>query len=124
MDENKARRVTDGLRDRGIDAHLATTGVGAHGVRVLLGDGREAMWGDDGSSTLDAEVMLDGVLVGFVPTIPDSAGFTEAQIVEAIAATDYTQPEARHRDAAPSPAAPLTREGGFFRRFLDGFRYR
>jgi hypothetical protein len=28
------------------------------------------------------------------------------------------------RPTAPAPSAPLPREGGVFRRFLDGFRYR
>ena len=45
MDENKARRVTDALRDRGIDAHLETAGIDIYGVRVVLSGGREAIWG-------------------------------------------------------------------------------
>jgi hypothetical protein len=47
----------------------------------------------------------------------------EQQVVDAIARTDYDQPIARQR-ANSAPAAPLPREGGVFRRFLDGFRYR
>ena len=31
MDENRARRVTDALRDRGIDAHLEKADVGSYG---------------------------------------------------------------------------------------------
>ncbi len=122
MDENRARRVADALRDRGIDAHLAKAGVDVYGVRVLVGDRREAVWGTEGTASLEAEVLLDGDLVGFVPEIPGSEAFDEAQVVDAIARADYAEPIARERPAAP-PARPLMREGGLFRRFLDGFRY-
>ena len=37
------------------------------GIRVRLPDGREARWGIGGSATLEAVVLRDGVLVGFVP---------------------------------------------------------
>ena len=36
MDENRARRVADALRDRGINAHLAKASVDQYGVRVSL----------------------------------------------------------------------------------------
>jgi hypothetical protein len=68
--------------------------------------------------------MRDGMLVGYVPQIDGSEDFDESQIVDAIARTDYDQPVARQRTVAPPPGRPLTREGGVFRRFLDGFRYR
>jgi hypothetical protein len=123
MDENRARRVADGLRDRGIDAHLHKAGVDGYGVLVSLEDGRQAVWGDDGTASLEAEVMLDGDLVGFVPEIPGSEDFDEAQVIDAIARADYDEPEGREREEAPPDAPPLTREGGVFRRFLDGFRY-
>jgi hypothetical protein len=58
-----------------------------------------------------------------VPQIEGSEDFSEFQIVDAIARTDYDQPVAGQRAAAPPPRAALTREGGVFRRFLDGFRY-
>ena len=45
-------------------------------------------------------------------------------LVDAIARTDYDQPIARQRPTAPPPEPALPREGGVFRRFLDGFRYR
>jgi hypothetical protein len=78
MDENRARRVADALRDRGIDAHLENAGVDIYGVRVVIGDGREAIWGNEGTASLAAEVLLDGDLVGFVPTIPGSEAFDDA----------------------------------------------
>ena len=114
--------MTDALRERGIDAHLANLGVDVYGVRVCIGDGRDAIWGSEGTASLEAEVLLDGDLVGFVPEIPGSDSFDEAQIVDAIARADYSQPEARERPVAPPPAASLPREGGVFRRFLGGFR--
>ena len=124
MDEFRARRVVDALRDRGGNAHLLRGGVGQFGVRVSLTGGREAEWDTDGTAGLEAQVMRDGILVGYVPQIDGSEDFDESQVIDAIARTDYDQPIARQRTAAPSPGPALTREGGVFRRFLDGFRYR
>jgi hypothetical protein len=123
VDENRARRVADALRDRGIDAHLRKSGVSAYSVQVVIPDGREALWGAEGTAGLEAEVLLDGDLVGFIPQIPGSESFDEAQVVDAIARADYDQPEGHERAEAPPPGKPLTRDGGVFRRFLDGFRY-
>jgi len=124
MDENRAQRVVDALRDRGVPAHLERAGVQQFGVRVMLTDGRQAIWDTDGTAGLEAQVMRDGVLVGFVPNIAGSENFDEAQTVDAIARTDYDKPIARQRSTAPPAAPPLPREGGFFRRFREGFRGR
>ncbi len=124
MDENRARRVVDALRERGVDAHMEKAGVYQFGVRVDLPGGRQAVWDSDGTAELEAQVMLDGVLVGFVPVIDGSEDFDEAQVVDAISRTDYDRPIATRRASAPAPAPALRREGGLFRRFLDGFRYR
>ncbi len=123
MDENRARRITDALRDRGINAHLRKSGIDAYAVQVPAGGGREAVWGSEGTSGLEAEVLLDGDLVGYVPEIPGSDTFDEDQIVDAIARADYDEPVGRERPEAPAPKAPLAHEGGVFRRFIDGFRY-
>jgi hypothetical protein len=123
MDEFRARRVADALRDRGVNAHLLRAGLGQFGVRVSLPGGREAEWDTDGAAGLEAQVMRDGMLVGYVPQIEGSEDFSEPQIIDAIASTDYDRPIARQRTAASSPGPALTREGGLFRRFLDGFRY-
>jgi hypothetical protein len=123
MDEFRARRVVDSLRDRGVNAHLLR-GDGQYGVRVSLPGGREAEWDTDGTAGLEAQVMRDGILVGYVPLIEESEEFDEAQVVDAIARTDYDLPVARQRAVAPPLAPALMREGGLFRRFIDGFRYR
>lgn len=122
MEENRARRVVDALRERGIDAHMLRAGVDQFGVQVSLHDGRNAEWDTDGTIGLEAQVMQDGDLVGFVPKIDGSENFDEAQIVDAIARTDYDQPIATERAVAPPPGPALSREGGLFRRFLGGFR--
>ena len=124
MQENEARRVVDALRERGVAAHVERPGVAQFGVRVALPDGRQAVWDTDGTAGLEAQVMRDGVLVGFVPHIRGSENFTEAQVVDAIARTDYDQPIAYQRRTAPPPAPALPREGGFLRRFREGFRER
>jgi hypothetical protein len=124
MDENRARRVVDTLRERGVNAHMAMPGVSQFGIRVSLPDGREAVWDTDGTAGLEAQVMRNGMLVGFVPVIEGSENFDEQQVVDAIVRTDYDHPVARRRKTAPPTRAPLNREGGLFRRFLDGFRYR
>ena len=122
MEENRARRVADALRARGINAHFAEVGTYQFGVRVTLSDGREAEWDTDGTIGLEAQVMQDGDLVGFVPKIDGSEDFDEAQTVDAIARIDYDRPIATERATAPPPEPALPREGGLFRRFLGGFR--
>jgi hypothetical protein len=124
MDENRARHVTDALRARGINAHLAHLGVDQFAVRVSLPGGREAEWDADGAAGLEAEVLQDGDLVGFIPEIEGSEDFTEEQVIDAIARADYDQPVGHERTEAPPPGPALAPEGGVFRRFRDGFRYR
>ncbi|NUR00378.1 MAG: hypothetical protein HOY79_28770 [Streptomyces sp.] len=124
MDENRARRVVDALRERGVDAHMAKVSVYQFGVRVMLPDGRQAEWDTDNTVALEAQVLRDGVLVGYVPTLPGSEDFDEQQTIEAILSTDYDQPIATRRAAPLPPLKALPREGGVFRRFLEGFRER
>jgi hypothetical protein len=106
-----------------VPAGLRKAGVYQFGVVVALPDGREAVWDTDGTAGLEATVMADGMLRGFVPTIPGSEDFDEAQVVEAIWHTDYDKPIGRRRETAPPLAPPLPVEGGVFRRFLEGFRH-
>ena len=124
MEELKARRVVDRLRERGTNADLARVGVHQFGVMIRLPDGREATWDSDGTASLEAQVMRNGMLVGFVPVIEGSEDYTEDQIVDAIVRTDYDKPIATQRATAPPPATPLPREGGLYRRFMDWYRYR
>ncbi len=124
MEENRARRVVEALRGHGVQATLKKAGVYQFGVVVSLPDGREAVWDTDGTAGLEATVMADGMLRGFVPQIPGSEHFTEDEVVDAIWRTDYDAPVGRRRESAPPVAAPLPPEGGVFARFLDGFRYR
>jgi hypothetical protein len=124
VEENRARRVVDALRERGIQARMEKAGVYQFGIWIKIPDGREAIWDTDGTAGLEAQVMRDGVLVGFVPSIPGSDGFDEGQVVDAMARTDYDRPIATQRTVAPPAAKPLPVAGGVFRRFLGGFRYR
>lgn len=127
MEENRARRVVDALREQGINARTAKEGVYQFGVRVDLPDGREAIWDSDGTAGIEAQVMRDGMLVGYVPSIDGSEDWDEQRIIDTIANTDYDKPIAGQRKrtaTTPAPARPLPREGGVFRRFLDGFRYK
>jgi hypothetical protein len=108
MDEDRARRVVESLRSRNVFAHLKMpqAGVTQYGVRVVLPDGREAIWDNDGTAGLEAQVMRNGVLVGFVPVIEGSEGFGEAEIIDAIATADYDRPIGRSRPTGRTASAP------------------
>ena len=116
MDEERARRVVDTLRSRNVFAHLKLphAGITQYGIRVVLPDGREAIWDNDGTAGLEAQIMRNGILVGFVPSIPGSENYGDAQIVEAIAAADYDQPIGHSRST--SPPRPAARGAGPVRR--------
>ncbi|MCW2522068.1 MAG: hypothetical protein JWO63_403 [Frankiales bacterium] len=116
--------MTDALRARGVDAHVAHAGVYVFGVRIVLGDGREAIWDADDTAGLEANVLQDGDLVGFVPVIEGSEDFDDTQTVAAIARTEYDRPVAQQRATVPAASNPLPPEGGVFRRFIGGFRDR
>jgi len=107
MEEERAQRVVETLRARNVFAHvkLPLAGITQYGIRVVLPDGREAVWDNDGTAGLEAQIMRNGILVGFVPSIPGSENYGDAEIVEAIAAADYDQPIGRSR---PSTARPST----------------
>ncbi len=114
--------MSETLRSYGVQASVKKAGVYQFGVVVHLPDGREAVWDADGTAGLEATVMADGMLRGFVPQIPGSEDFDEEQTVEAIRRTDYDAPIGSRRERVPTAAAPLPPQGGLFRRFLEGFR--
>ena len=98
MDEATADQVVELLRARRIFASVnRRAGVYNVGVRVVIPDGREAIWDNDGAAGLEAMVLRDGMLVGFVPQLPDSDDLDAAAIARIIADADY--------DAKPAPPA-------------------
>ncbi len=90
MQEKEAENVAEALRARGVLARVARPSSYRWGIRVPLGDGREALWDVDGAAGLEAQIMRDGVLVGFVPHIDGSEDYDEAQTVETIASAQYS----------------------------------
>ena len=126
MEEERARRVVETLRARNVFAHvkLPQAGITQYGVRVVLPDGREAIWDNDGTAGLEAQIMRNGILVGYVASIPDSENFGTGQIVEAIATADYDRPVGRSRPATPRPAAAqaVPRPTTLAQRLREGFR--
>jgi hypothetical protein len=106
MEEERARRVVETLRARNVFAHvkLPQAGITQYGIRVVLPDGREAIWDNDGTAGLEAQIMRNGILVGYIASIPESENFGDGQIVEAIATADYDRPVGRSRPSAPRPA--------------------
>ncbi|MFE7244885.1 hypothetical protein [Streptomyces sp. NPDC057580] len=110
MDSERAGRLVSALRARGVMAHLVEAGVYEFGIRVVLDEGIEALWDVDGASGLDAEIVSDGVLIGFVPHVSGSESFTEEQLVESIATTQYSAEGLRPPSDTPAPAPPPTGE--------------
>jgi hypothetical protein len=110
MDEATATDVVERLRARRIFAHVnRRAGVYNVGVRVVIPDGREAIWDNDGAAGLEAMVLRDGVLVGFVPQIPGTDELDAAAIADLIAAADYdAPPPVRSPAAEATPPRPLT----------------
>jgi hypothetical protein len=123
MEERKARRVVEALRERGVPATLERPSTYQFGVAVAVPDGRTALWDADSSASLSATVLRDGVLVGFVPTVEGSRDFDEAGVVDAIARADYDAPVGRVR-SEPAPVGPPLPRPSLFQWRRDGFRYR
>jgi hypothetical protein len=128
MEESIAVDVVAQLRARRIFAHVnRRVGVYNVGVRVVIPDGREAIWDNDGAAGLEAMVLRDGILVGFVPQIPDSDDLDAHAIAAIIAATDYDAPapasEPSHPTSAPRGAPVLpTSVAPTARRWADRIR--
>jgi len=108
MDETTAEQVVELLRTRRIFASVnRRVGVYNVGVRVVIPDGREAIWDNDGAAGLEAMVLRDGMLVGFVPQLPDSDDLDAAGIARIIADADYdARPQVPPRNPTSAPSAP------------------
>jgi len=89
MAPDEVEEVVQGLSDRGFIASVHRPGLNRTCVRIVLPGGAEALWDTDGAAGLEAQVMADGMLVGFVPTIPGSANFGVQEAIEAIASARY-----------------------------------
>src|ERR1700750_1671511 len=109
MEEDRARRRVETLRVRNVFAHvkLPHAGITQYGVRVVLPDGREAVWDNDGTAGLEAQIMRNGILVGYVASIPESENWGDGKIIEAIATADYDRPVGRSRPS--TPRVPISR---------------
>ena len=125
MDEPTANQVVELLRAQRIFASVnRRAGVYNVGVRVVIPDGREAIWDNDGAAGLEAMVLRDGVLVGFVPQLPDSDDLDAEAVARIIAAADYDAspaPAAAKPSGAPAPPAPaqpgpVAARGGWMQR--------
>jgi hypothetical protein len=105
MEESVATEVVELLRARSLFAHVnRRVGVYNVGVRLVIPDGREVIWDNDGAAGLEAMVLRDGDLVGYVPQVPDSDDLDAKQIAHLIAETDY--------DAPPPPSTPSNPTSG------------
>lgn len=105
MNRDKATAVVDQLNQWGVPSAVISRGQFQAGVRVSLPDGREARWGVDRSASLEALVLRDGVLVGFVTPVAGGAELNPALTAWAIARTDYDHP-GRVPSAATRARAP------------------
>lgn len=91
MQPSQAEQIVELLREQRIMAHVQPQGLQKAAIRVVLPGGREAIWDGDAAAGLEAQVMADGMLVGFVPLIKGSENFDAEQSAAAIAAADYGQ---------------------------------
>lgn len=89
MRADEVEQVVAGLTELGFIATVHRPGINRVCVRVVLPGGSEALWDTDGAAGLEAQVMANGMLVGFVPAIPGSARFGIPETIAAIAGTDY-----------------------------------
>ncbi len=89
MQPEQAEQIVEILRARRVMAHVHPTGLRNAAIRVVLTGGREAIWDGDPAAGLEAQVLADGMLVGFVPVIEGSENFDAPQCAEVIATADY-----------------------------------
>lgn len=90
MQPDQAEEIVAILKSRRVMAHVHPTGLQNSAIRVVLPGGREAIWDGDAAAGLEAQVLADGMLVGFVPLIKGSENFTAEQSADAIQGAEYT----------------------------------
>lgn len=138
MDRTCASNVVTLLGSWGVSASVVGQGQHTAAVRLPLPDGREGLWEGGQSTDLSAQVLRDGVLVGYVAQLPGSADLPLAHTAWLIATAklDLRPPQrpdpgpgerasdgqsdsaARHaaRDGTPQPTgstdSPLTAHDG------------
>lgn len=89
MQPDLAEQIVDILQSRRVMAHVHPIGLQNSAVRVVLPGGREAIWDGDAAAGLEAQVLADGMLVGFVPLIRGSENFNAEQSADAIQHANY-----------------------------------
>ncbi|MBK9434499.1 MAG: hypothetical protein IPN52_05060 [Micrococcales bacterium] len=89
MQPSEAEEIVGLLRQMRVMAHVHPTGLQKSAIRVVLPGGREAIWDADSAAGLEAQVLADGMLVGFVPLIAGSEDFDARQSADVIARADY-----------------------------------
>lgn len=89
MQPDQAEQIVAILQSRRVMAHVHPTGLQNSAIRVVLPGGREAIWDGDAAAGLEAQVLADGMLVGFVPVIEGSEDYTPEQCADAIQHANY-----------------------------------
>lgn len=113
MDESSAEQVTEALRAQNVMAHVASTGLYRFGIRVVIGDGREALWDADGTAGIEAQILRDGMLTGFIPKAEGSEDWGVHEIVAAIRRADYDTPDTNATGSVGvQDRAPIGQRGG------------
>lgn len=90
MQPDQAEEIVEILRSRRVMAHVHPTGLQNSAIRVVLPGGREAIWDGDAAAGLEAQVLADGMLVGFVPVIKGSENYSALECANAIQTANYT----------------------------------
>ena len=116
MQEEQAERIVATLRERRVMAHVYSTGVYNFGIRIVIPDGREAIWDADGAAGLEATVLRDELV-----------GRQQQRIRDALRREHELPP--RWRRAAQTSSAALTlgpaeleELGERFEALIDEFR--
>jgi len=87
MDEDGALLLARALTRRGVSCRVVSVGSAAHTVLVGLDDGTEAAW-DVGEDAVEARVLREGALIGFV-SLPRQGEVSPDATAALIAAERY-----------------------------------